>query len=135
MAGIGKNRVFDKAALEELMQQTEALLNSARDVSEALSEELQQLQALAGEVPAEAAHPAMAARAAAFAGKIGGSIASIESIEKAIRENLKKLISQIPANDRLSAAALKSITTTTTGMVGMVEELRSMIRQGGLQMG
>lgn len=43
MAGIGKNRVFDRAALEELLQQTEQLLNSAREVSDSLQEEMQQL--------------------------------------------------------------------------------------------
>ncbi|MDE6389510.1 MAG: hypothetical protein K2L82_17170, partial [Lachnospiraceae bacterium] len=65
MAGIGKNRVFDRAALEELLQQTEQLLNSAREVSGSLQEEMQQLQELSAEVPPEAAHPAMAARAGA----------------------------------------------------------------------
>ncbi len=135
MAGIGKNRVFDRAALEELLQQTEQLLNSAREVSDSLQEEMQQLQELAGEVPAEAAHPAMAARAGELSGKIGDTVAEIEKTQTAIRENLEKLIQQVPMNDALSAAALKTITSTTAGMVAMAEELKAMVRQGSLHMG
>ncbi len=135
MAGIGKNRVFDRAALEELLQQTEQLLNSAREVSDSLQEEMQQLQELAGEVPAEAAHPAMAARAGELSGKIGDTVAEIEKTQTAIRENLEKLIQQVPMNDALSAAALKTITSTTAGMVSMAEELKAMVRQGSLHLG
>ncbi len=135
MAGIGKNRVFDRAALEELLQQTEQLLNSAREVSDSLQEEMQQLQELAGEVPAEAAHPAMAARAGELSGKIGDTVAEIEKTQTAIRENLEKLIQQVPMNDALSAAALKTITSTTAGMVAMAEELKAMVRQGSLHLG
>ena len=135
MAGIGKNRVFDRAALEELLQQTEQLLNSAREVSDSLQEEMQQLQELAGEVPAEAAHPAMGARAGELSGKIGDTVAEIEKTQTAIRENLEKLIQQVPMNDALSAAALKTITSTTAGMVSMAEELKAMVRQGSLHLG
>ena len=135
MAGIGKNRVFDRAALEELLQQTEQLLNSAREVSDSLQEEMQQLQELAGEVPAEAAHPAMGARAGELSGKIGDTVAEIEKTQTAIRENLQKLIQQVPMNDALSAAALKTITSTTAGMVSMAEELKAMVRQGSLHLG
>ena len=135
MAGIGKNRVFDRAALEELLQQTEQLLNSAREVSDSLQEEMQQLQELAGEVPAEAAHPAMGARAGALSAKIGDTVTQIDTIRTAIRENLEKLIQQVPMNDALSAAALKTITSTTAGMVAMAEELKAMVRQGSLHLG
>ena len=135
MAGIGKNRVFDRAALEELLQQTEQLLNSAREVSDSLQEEMQQLQELAGEVPAEAAHPAMGARAGALSAKIGDTVTQIDTIRTAIRENLEKLIQQVPMNDALSAAALKTITSTTAGMVSMAEELKAMVRQGSLHLG
>ncbi len=135
MAGIQKNRVFDRAALEELLQQTEQLLNSAKEVSESLQDEMQQLQELSMEVPAEAAHPAMGARAGELSGKIGDTVAEIEKTQTAIRENLEKLIQQVPMNDALSAAALKTITSTTAGMVAMAEELKAMVRQGSLHMG
>mgnify|MGYP002511952346 CR=1 FL=1 len=135
MAGIQKNRVFDRAALEELLQQTEQLLNSAKEVSESLQDEMQQLQELSMEVPAEAAHPAMAARAGELSGKIGDTVAEIDTIQTAIRENLEKLIRQVPMNDALSAAALKTITSTTAGMVAMAEELKGMVRQGSLHLG
>ena len=135
MAGIQKNRVFDRAALEELLQQTEQLLNSAKEVSESLQDEMQQLQELSMEVPAEAAHPAMGARAGELSGKIGDTVAEIEKTQTAIRENLEKLIQQVPMNDALSAAALKTITSTTAGMVSMAEELKAMVRQGSLHLG
>ena len=135
MAGIQKNRVFDRAALEELLQQTEQLLNSAKEVSESLQDEMQQLQELSMEVPAEAAHPAMGARAGELSGKIGDTVAEIEKTQTAIRENLEKLIQQVPMNDALSAAALKTITSTTAGMVAMAEELKAMVRQGSLHLG
>ena len=135
MAGIQKNRVFDRAALEELLQQTEQLLNSAKEVSESLQDEMQQLQELSMEVPAEAAHPAMGARAGELSGKIGDTVAEIEKTQTAIRENLQKLIQQVPMNDALSAAALKTITSTTAGMVAMAEELKGMVRQGSLHLG
>ena len=134
MPGIGKNRVFDKAALEELLQQTEKLLTSAQEVSETLREEMQQLQELAGKVPAEAAHPAMASGASALAGRIGSTTGDIVRIQTAIKENLEKLMTQIPMNDALSAAALRTISTTTASMVAMAEELKAMIRKGNLTM-
>ena len=38
MAGIGRNRVFDKAAMEELKTQAEALMAKASSVTEELAE-------------------------------------------------------------------------------------------------
>ncbi len=132
MSGIGKNRVFDKAALEELQQQTEKLLTSAQEVSETLQEEMQQLQELAGKVPAEAAHPAMSTRASELANRIKPE--EFTTIQTAIKDNLEKLMTQIPMNDTLSAAALRTISTTTASMVSMAEELKAMIRKGNLNM-
>ena len=130
MSGIGKNRVFDRSAIEELKEQIILLMNTAREVTEELSEEIDALLSLAGEVPSEAKNGALEGVANSLLGQLDGSI--FDDIRIKIEQNLTELNTLIPSYDAACAGILSELSGVAGSLTGMLEELKGMIHQGSL---
>lgn len=130
MAGIGRNRVYDRAALEELKEQAQALLTCASEVTEELQEEMEKLLSVASEVPGEAYHAGLTDVVTSLRGQLDGSI--YENLNKKIQESLEKLCSLIPLYDAQGAVVVEELSAAAKNLALMVEELKSLIRQGSL---
>ncbi len=136
MSGIGQNRVFDTAALEELKSRAVELMQEAQEATEKIQEEMNTLQATAAKVPEEAKHAALPAAAQELAGTLaeilGESI--YLTLQTGISETIDKLTTQIPVFDAESAAVLNELGAAAGQLSAMAEELKSMIGQGSLKM-
>ena len=132
MAGIGKNRVFDSAALEELKSQVMGLMQTAQDVTETIKEEMNTLKGIADKVPAEAKHAGLSSAASALAGSLDTAI--YEDLRSKISKKLDELNAQVPAYDAASAAVLGELTGAAGNLIAMIDGLKGMIGQGSLQM-
>lgn len=130
MAGIGKNRVFDKAAMEELKTQAAALMAEASGVTGELAEEMALLLEAAAEVPAEAVHPGLAEAASDLSGKLDTQV--YDDLKTKLEEVLSKLCSQIPLYDSQGAAVLTALSDVAGTLGAMLEDLKGLIGQGSL---
>ncbi|MCH5258800.1 MAG: RHS repeat-associated core domain-containing protein [Lachnospiraceae bacterium] len=132
MAGIGKNRVFDHAAIEDLKTQVMELMKAAAEVTQQLSEEMQKLRSLAEEVPAEARHGGLSSSAGALLGTLDTGV--YEDMSAKITDKLAELNEQVPAYDSRCAGILGELSSTAGSLAGMLEELKGLIGQGSLHM-
>jgi RHS repeat-associated protein len=105
-------------------------MNAAKEVTEELSDEMNDLISVAGEVPAEARHGGLESAANALLGQLDGSI--FDDIRVKIEENLTELTSLIPAYDASCAGILAELSGVAGSLKGMLEELKGMIHQGSL---
>ena len=132
MSGIGKNRVFNSAAMEELKTQIVELMQTAMDVTEEIREEMNTLLGLEGKVPAEAKHAGLFTRAGSLAGKLDTDI--YQKLQTKIAGKIDELNAQVPAFDAASAAVLRELSAAAGSLAAMAEELKGMIGQGSLKM-
>ena len=130
MSGIGENRVFDRVALEELKEQAAALMKCASEVTEELSVEMDALLAAVSQIPGEARHPGLESGAESLKGKLDTTV--YDDLKVKLTENLEKLITLIPLYDSQSGAVLTELSGAAKSICSMVEELKSLIRQGSL---
>lgn len=132
MAGIGRNRVFDKAAMEELKTQATTLMAKASSVTEELAEEMALLIEAAAQVPAEAVHPGLAEAASELSGKLDTQV--YDDLKTKLEDVLSKLCSQIPLYDSQGAAVLAALSDAAGTLAAMLEDLKGLIGQGSLTM-
>ena len=132
MAGIGRNRVFDKASIEELKTQVVELMRTAEDVTSELMELMNTLIATAEEVPAEAKHGGLSSAARVLLGSLDPSVYT--ELQTKITEKLDKLNALVPAYDSQTAAVLSALSATAGSLAGMLEDLKGMIGQGSLSL-
>lgn len=130
MSGIGENRVFDRAALEELKEQAAALMKCASEATEELSKEMDALLLAVSEIPVEARHPGLESAAESLKGKLDTTI--YDDLKAKLTENLEKLINLIPLYDSQSCAVLEELSGAAKSIRGMVEELKNFIHRGSL---
>lgn len=132
MAGIGQNRVFDKAAIAELKIQVMELMACAIEVTEEIKTEMADLLAVAEEVPEEARYAPLAASAQALMDSLDTGI--FQQMQISVTETLDKLCAQIPAYDRESGGVLTELAASTHSLKGKLEDLTAMINQGNLKL-
>ena len=132
MPRLEQPRVFHKAALSELEQQSTALLECASDVTEGLREILLELRAAADAVPEEAKDPGLPAAINALLA--GLSTESYDQMKNALSAVLNKLMENIPLYDRLSAGVLKDLGLAAGAVSLMIGDLMSLIDEGSLRL-
>ena len=132
MSGIGKNRVFDRAALEELKSRIVELMQTAQEVTEAIREEMNTLQGIGGDVPAEAKHDGLYTAAQTLAGELDTE--PYLTFQAKISSKIDELNAEIPAFDVASAGVLKGLTAAAGDLTAMLEDLKGLIGQGSLKM-
>lgn len=132
MSGIGKNRVFDSAAMEELKNQIVDLMQTAQEVTETLVEEMNTLLAIADEVPPEAKYDGLKTAATNLAGNLDTK--TYTDLRDRIEGKINDLNAEVPAFDSATASVVSELTAAAGNLIGMIEELKSMIGQGSLQM-
>ncbi|MCM1267225.1 MAG: DUF6531 domain-containing protein [Bacteroidales bacterium] len=132
MAGIGKNRVFDSAALEELKNRVTELMQAAQEVTEAIREEMNTLSEIARRVPAEAKYDGLDTAAQELAGNL--EIEPYQTMQAKIKSKIDELNAEVPAYDAATASVVNGLTAAAGDLIAMIEELKSMIGQGSLKL-
>ncbi len=132
MSGIGRNRVFDKAALEELKSQAQQLMDKAAAVTDELAEEMGALLEAAAAVPPEAAHPELVSAAEALQKELAPQ--PYADMKNKLEEVLDKLTSLIPAYDSQGASVLTALSDTAKSLAAMLEDLKGLVGMGSLTM-
>lgn len=130
MGGVGRNRVFDSASIEELKGQTSRLLKSAESITEDLKSRMAELQAAAAAVPSRAKYIGLESAASRLAGSLDSEIYT--QMETKLVRKLDELNAQIPACDSAAGTVLGALTATASTLTAMLEELRGMIQEGSL---
>ena len=132
MPRLEQNRVFHKGALNELKQQSTALMECASDVTEGIREILLELRAAADAVPEEAKDPGLPAAINALLA--GLSTESYDHMKSSLSAVLDKLMENIPLYDRLSAGVLKDLGLAAGAVSLMIGDLMSLIDEGSLRL-
>lgn len=132
MAGIGKNRVFDRTALSELQSQGESLLACATTVTEELTTEMENLISAAAKVPSQAKHEQLGQSAETLKNSLTDPI--YENLKKWLTAVLEKLEREIPMYDASYGEVLTQTAQSAESLLGMLEELAGFLGKGGLTM-
>ncbi|TYV43794.1 hypothetical protein FZ063_11905 [Listeria monocytogenes] len=125
MAKLQQNKVFQIEALQELLQSTKALMNTAINISEDMNSEVRDLSVNIAEIPAEAKNHSLEALLSSEFEKSDFQ----ECINK-LEKILTKLIDEIPRYDKASGSIIKEITSITQRLNNTAQEYKNTIRTG-----
>lgn len=129
METLERNRVFDKATLEELLSQGIALMEQAEVLTNAYESSTQKIRDLAAKVPSEAKDFGLTATL----DTMGGSFFSTEIYQEMnvrLRYLINKLMDNVYSYDTAAAETVNMISESTTALSSIVQGLTDLVGDG-----